>query len=97
MRTDQLEQDGWKHLARHVPGDLRRAFEAIRANPRSATDPARHHRSKGSLGKAPSEGEQVERWQYEVTGGGRIRHLIDDPNRAAWITHAGTGHPGATD
>jgi hypothetical protein len=43
------------------------------------------------------KGEQVERWQYEVTGGGRIRYLVDDRNRTAWLSYAGTGHPKATD
>ncbi|WP_449061095.1 hypothetical protein [Planomonospora algeriensis] len=89
--------NGWEHLARHAPGNLRRAFEAIRANPRSQAEPERHHRLKGSLGKALYKGEQVERWQYEVTGGGRIWYLIDDPNRTVWITYAGTGHPKVTD
>ena len=36
-------------------------------------------------------------WQYEVTGGGRIWYLIDDPRRTVWITYAGTGHPKPTD
>jgi hypothetical protein len=42
------------------------------------------------------KGESLERWQYEVTGGGHIWYVIDDANRTAWITHAGPGHPTAT-
>ncbi|MGO9081642.1 MAG: hypothetical protein ACLQDY_21795 [Streptosporangiaceae bacterium] len=48
-------------------------------------DPERHHRLKGSLGTAAWKGEPLERWQYEVTGGGRIWYLIDDARRTAWI------------
>lgn len=89
--------DGWEQLARQAGGNLRRAFEAIRADPRSRSSPERHHRLQGSLGTATWKGESLERWQYEVTGGGRIWYVIDDARRIAWITHAGTGHPKATD
>lgn len=89
--------NGWDHLARHVAGNLRRAFDKIRSAPRATDDPARHHRLKGTLGSSVWKGQTLERRQYEVTGGGRIWYLVDDANRTAWITHAGTGHPKATD
>jgi hypothetical protein len=88
--------DGWEHLARQVPGNLRRAHDAIRANPRSPVAPERHHRLKGSLASGGWKGHQLERWQYEVTGGW-IWYLIDDDQHTAWITYAGTGHPSETD
>lgn len=43
------------------------------------------------------KGSAAERWQYEVTGGGRIWYLVDDENRTARIVYAGTGHPNLTD
>lgn len=89
--------EGWENLARQVPGNLRRAYEAIRADPRSGGNPDRQHRLKGSLGTARWKGEALERWQYEVTGGGRIWYLVDHAKRTAWVTYAGTGHPKATD
>jgi hypothetical protein len=39
----------------------------------------------------------LERWQYEITGGGRIWHAIDDANRTLYPTLSGTGHPRQTD
>lgn len=39
----------------------------------------------------------MEQWQYEVTSGGRIWYGIDDVKRTIWMTHAGTGHPKATE
>ncbi|AQZ65657.1 unnamed protein product [[Actinomadura] parvosata subsp. kistnae] len=78
---------GWDHLSRHATGNLRRAFDKIRSAPRATDDPQRHHRLKGALGFTAWKGQMLERWQYEVTGGGRIWYLIDDANRTAWITY----------
>lgn len=63
---------GWEDLVRQAPSNLRRAYDAIRENPRSRTNPERHHRLKGDLGRTTCKGRPCERWQYEVTGGGRI-------------------------
>ncbi|MEV6767693.1 hypothetical protein AB0N05_03575 [Nocardia sp. NPDC051030] len=87
---------GWEQLAKQAPTNLRRAYDAIRADPRAGSNPERQHRLKGSLGAADWKGAVLERWQYEVTSGGRIWYLIDDDERTAWITYAGTGHPKAT-
>jgi hypothetical protein len=84
-------------LSRQATANLRRAFEAIRADPRPRSSPERHHRLKGSLGETVWKGEPLEQWQYEVTGGGRVWYVIDDVRRTAWITYAGTGHPKTTD
>ncbi|WP_405160523.1 hypothetical protein OG203_29525 [Nocardia sp. NBC_01499] len=88
---------GWEQLAAQAPTNLRRAFEAIRVDPRAKTNPDRQHRLKGSLSSATWKGIVLERWQYEVTGSGRIWYLIDDDQRTVWIVYAGTGHPKATD
>ena len=88
--------DGWEELARQVPANLRRAFETIRAAPRSGASPERHHRLKGSQSTGVWKGQAYERWQYEITGSGRIWYLIDDARRTVWITFAGTGHPAET-
>jgi hypothetical protein len=36
--------DGWEQLARQAAGNLRRAFDRIRAAPRATDQPTRHHR-----------------------------------------------------
>lgn len=95
--ADTEAADGWEHLSRHAAGNLRRAFEKIRATPRALDNPDRQHRLKGKLGTSTFKGHTLERWQYEVTRGGRIWYLLDDANRTVWITYAGTGHPKATD
>lgn len=42
-------------------------------------------------------GEPMEQWQYEVTGGGRLWYCIDDEKRTVWLTEAAPGHPKATE
>ncbi|MEV7542763.1 hypothetical protein [Streptomyces sp. NPDC089915] len=88
---------GWEDLSRQAAGNLRRAFEKIRSAPRATDSPDRQHRLKGALGTGTFKGQGLERWQYEVTGGGRLWYLVDEATRTVWITYAGTGHPKATD
>ena len=89
--------EGWENLCRQAAANTRQAFEKIRAAPRFLNNPGRQHRLKGALGSGVFKGQEFQRWQYEVTGGGRIWYLIDDINRTAWIVYAGTGHPKMTD
>lgn len=95
--ADSAAAEGWEQLARQVPGNLRRAYEVLRAAPRARTAPDRQHRLKGSLASASWKGQELERWQYEVTGGGRIWYLVDDDRRTLWLVYAGAGHPRETD
>ncbi|SDT78902.1 hypothetical protein SAMN05216371_5871 [Streptomyces sp. TLI_053] len=89
--------EGWDLLTRHAPTGLRRAYEHIRSTPRATDNPSRQHQLKGKLATADFKGRELERWQYEVTSGGRIWYLVDTPTLTAWITYAGTGHPKETD
>ncbi|THV37073.1 hypothetical protein FAB82_21230 [Glycomyces buryatensis] len=95
--ADSAAVKGWEELERQATGNLRRAWEELRADPRSRANPSRQHQLKGDLGLASWKGSACERWQYEVTGGGRLWYLIDDDRRTVWLTYAGTGHPKATD
>ncbi|MCK1816921.1 hypothetical protein MTQ13_22010 [Streptomyces sp. XM4011] len=98
IRFDNGESaKGWESLARSAPANLRRAYDALRAQPRPAPPTARHHALRGSLARVDRRGVPLEQWQYEVTGGGRIWYLIDDVGSTLWITYAGTAHPRATD
>jgi hypothetical protein len=94
--TSQAAQ-GWNELERQASASLRRAFDSIRADPRSRLNLERQHRLRGDLGTAHWKGVPLERWQFEVTSAGRIWYLIDDDGRTVWITYAGTGHPKATE
>lgn len=95
--SDRQAAIGWAALRAQVPENLDRAWLALTADPRSRNEPARQHPLKYNLARVKVDAVELEQWQYEVTGGGRIWYAIDDENRTVWITQAGTGHPKQTD
>ena len=42
-------------------------------------------------------GRDLEQWEYEVTSGGRVRYVIDDAHKTAWLLYASPRHPKDTD
>jgi hypothetical protein len=87
---------GWEDLCRQAPGNTRDAYDVMRTNPRPPQD-GRHHRLRHDLATRKFGGQELEQWQIEVTGGGRVWYLVDDEARTVWLVHAGTGHPKATE
>ncbi|MEV0054838.1 hypothetical protein ACWEV3_28730 [Saccharopolyspora sp. NPDC003752] len=88
---------GWDELCQQAPGNTRRAWEQMSADPAPAVETPRQHRLRGSLGSGAFEGRMLPRWQIEVTGGGRIWYLVDAQQRTVWIVVAGNAHPKATE
>lgn len=86
---------GWEKVCVAAAGNARTAWEKLTTDPRERT--SRQHPLKGGLGLRSVNGEQMEQWQYEVTGGGRLWYCIDDAKRIVWLTEAMPGHPKATD
>ncbi len=66
-------------------------------DPRHRVNPDRHHRLKGELGSKSHDGKELEQWQYEVTGAGRVWFLINDVNHRVLLTEVSLGHPSKTD
>lgn len=86
---------GWELLCQSAGANTRAAWETITADPRNRT--SRQHPLAGSLGKRPVNGNELEQWQYEVTGAGRIWYCIDDNARTIWMMDASVGHPKQTE
>jgi hypothetical protein len=86
---------GWEQICSAAPANARRAWDRITTDPRDRDD--RQHPLKGSLGTRTVNGHDLEQWQFEVTGGGRIWYSIDDAARTVWMTDASVGHPKATE
>ncbi|TEA09162.1 hypothetical protein CCUG60884_00331 [Mycobacteroides salmoniphilum] len=88
---------GWEDLCRQAAGSTSAAWHELRARGDSPPPSSRHHQLKGSLGFAAHRGVQMQQWQFEVTGGGRIWYLVDVEKRTLWLRYAGTAHPSETD
>ncbi len=88
---------GWEQLCAQAAGNTRAAWYLMRTDPAPATRTERHRRLRGELASGAHRGEPMDRWQIEVTAGGRIWYLVDVERRTLWIDCAGTGHPKATD
>lgn len=86
---------GWEEVCAAAPANARVAWEKITTEPRDRTD--RQHPLKGRLGSRSVNGEDMEQWQYEVTGGGRLWFCIDDKKGTVWLTEARLGHPKKTE
>ncbi|MFE3446787.1 hypothetical protein ACFXNW_27470 [Nocardia sp. NPDC059180] len=95
--VDRQAAAGWSALLSQARENLDRAWVAITADPRSRDQPMRQHPLKFDLGRVVVDGIELDQWQYEVTGGGRIWYAIDDARQTIWVTQVGTGHPRATD
>jgi hypothetical protein len=88
---------GWEQLGTQAPANTRTAWHLMRTGPAPAIRTERHHRLKGELAQGTHRGETMDRWQIEVTAGGRIWYLLDIERRTVWIDLAATEYPSATD
>ncbi|WP_406112706.1 hypothetical protein [Kitasatospora purpeofusca] len=88
---------GWGDLCAEAPGNSRRCFEALRSDPPSLADPDRQHRLRGRLATRSLGGHELPQWEYEVTAGGRVRYLVDEPGRTVHFVYASPRHPKDTD
>jgi hypothetical protein len=88
---------GWGDLCTEAPGNTRRCYEALRSDPLSMSDPDRQHRLRGRLATASLGGAEYPQWEYEVTAGGRVRHLVDQVERTVYLVYASPRHPKDTD
>ncbi|MFF5245118.1 hypothetical protein ACFY3V_12645 [Streptosporangium sp. NPDC000095] len=88
---------GWADLCAEAAGNTRRCFEALRDAPLSQDDPDRQHRLRGRLAAGVLGGREYPQWEYEVTAGGRVRYLVDEPRRTVHLVYASTRHPKDTD
>ncbi|MFJ9847143.1 hypothetical protein ACIRYZ_43320 [Kitasatospora sp. NPDC101155] len=88
---------GWGELCAEAPGNARRCFEALRANPLARTDPDRQHRLRGRLATRILGGAELSQWEYEVTAGGRVRYVVEEATRTVYVVYASPRHPKDTD
>ena len=88
---------GWEALCQQAPANTATAWHELRMRSPLSVPTSRHHQLKGRLAYASHGGVEMEQWQYEVTGAGRIWYLVDPTNRILWLRYAGVGHPKTTE
>ncbi|MGY0068045.1 hypothetical protein ACWZEH_14705 [Streptomyces sp. QTS137] len=88
---------GWGELGAEAPGNTRRCDEALRSDPLSRAHPDRQHRLHGRLATRNLRGQDFAQGEYEVTAGGRVRHLVDQERRTVHLVYASPRHPEDTD
>jgi hypothetical protein len=89
--ADLSADKGWQQCVKQAFGASEEAWEAIVSEPRTRT--TRQHQLKVGLATGTHDGKVLEQWQYELTGGARLRYLIDDDTKTVWLKQASTGHP----
>ena len=87
----------WEKLCNVAAGNCATMHARLTADPRHAVNHNRHHRLGGELGTGKHAGQDLEQWQYEITGAGRVWFLIDDENKRVILSLVEQGHPSKTD
>lgn len=89
---------GWEDLCGRYATTTSECFMHVTTDPRDRTrNASRIARLRGELGTRSVGGRKLEQWQYEVGGGARVWYAIDDTTKTVYLTHAGIGHPKATE
>ncbi len=97
-RTDEREivaadkgvAEDWERFAAMMPNALTVAYDQLSGNPTEFS--SRQKKLEGKTwGTGVYEGRTFDRWQYEVTGGGRIFYFVDDPAGGGTSKTAGKG------
>jgi len=89
--------ENWEKLSNVAAGNCAEMHARLTRDPRDRINPDRHHRLKGELAVGRHDGKELEQWQYEVTGAGRVWFLIDDSRHRVLLTAVTLGHPSKTD
>ena len=87
--------DGWEQLGRQAPGPTQDCWQQLRTDPLRRDK--RQHPLRDKLGHRIVGERELEQWQYEVTGAGRVWYCPDLTQRIVWMTDAFVGHPKATE
>jgi outer membrane receptor protein involved in Fe transport len=75
-----------------APGNTRRCAVTLSLMPTR-----RQHRLRGRLAAGNLGGREYPQWEYEVTAGGRVRYLVDEPRRTVHLVYASPRHPKDTE
>lgn len=87
--------DDWDKLCAQEVGAASASYDHMAKMPRARG--ARCTRLAGAMESKLVDGKTLERWQFEMTGGGRIFYLLDDDRKIVWVEAIHFGHPKQTE
>ena len=93
--ADNASAKRWEQACREFPSSAWAAWETLTSQPRSRSN--RMHPLRGAYRTVLLNGVEMDQWQYEITGSGRIWYCIDDKKKTVWLTQVTLGHPKATE
>lgn len=88
---------GWEDLCRQAQANTWEAWVVLTERPTQPENRSRQHRLRGSLATHRHNGRDLEMWQYEVTGSGRIWYCPDPETMTVWVVLASLKHPKETE
>jgi hypothetical protein len=78
LAADKGVAEDWDRWAKQEPNALAAAYDQLATDPTQFS--SRQRKLEGrTMGTGVYEGKRFDRWQYEVTNGGRIFYFVDDP------------------
>jgi len=78
LAADKGVAEDWDRWAKQEPNALAAAYDQLATDPTKFS--SRQRKLEGrAMGTGVYEGTTCDRWQYEVTNGGRIFYFVDDP------------------
>jgi hypothetical protein len=84
---------GWEELCRVAAAPMGEAWVVLSERPGRPQHPARQHRLRGRLADRAVAGRNLQQWQYEVAGDGRIWYCPDAERHVVWVVAAAPTHP----
>jgi hypothetical protein len=86
---------GWEELCRVAAVPMGEAWVVLSERPGRPQHPARQHRVRGRLAERVVAGRNLQQWQYEIAGDGRIWYCPDAERHVGWVVAATPAHPAA--
>lgn len=78
VAADKGVAEDWDRYANQEANALATAYDQLSTNPTEFSSRQKKLEGK-TYGTGAYGGKTYDRWQYEVTGGGRIFYFVDDP------------------
>lgn len=74
-RSEKVASE-WREFMNQAAGECNRVYDQLETNP-AYDDGDRQHPLEGESGRSTFQGKSYQRWQIDITSGGRMWYLMD--------------------